>query len=153
MYKITYYFVPSCLGVSSINKGVFMTDTIRRYESGVFCARIYDTNTNVLLTKEEIDSISYTAFKLSTKSLMSSTVTRTAITGHTDIAIDKTTTLFEEAINDNYWNADETGYNFLHIPDTRENAMFSDTGNYEIIYTINLISGNPVILTFEVTVS
>ena len=130
-----------------------MTDIIQRYESGVFCARIFDTNTNVLLTKEEIDSITYTVFKLSTKSLMSSSVTRTAVNGHTDITVDKTTTLLEEAINDNYWSLDETGYNFIHIPDTRENAMFSDTGNYEVVYTINLVSGNPIILTFSVTVS
>ena len=130
-----------------------MTDTIRRYESGVFCARIFNTNTNTLITREEIDSISYTAFKLTTKSLMSNSVTRTAITGHTQIAVDKTETLLEEAIKDNYWTLDETGYNFIHIPDTRENAMFSDSGNYEVVYTINLISGNPVILTFSVTVA
>ena len=130
-----------------------MTDTIRRYESGVFCARIFNTNTNTLITREEIDSISYTAFKLTTKSLMSSSVTRTAITGHTQIAVDKTETLLEEAICDNYWTLDETGYSFIHIPDTRENAMFSDSGNYEVVYTINLVSGNPVILTFSVTVA
>lgn len=130
-----------------------MTDTIRRYESGVFCARIFNTNTNAILTKEEIDSITYTTFKLTTKSLMSSSVTRTPITGHSDITVDKTETLLEEAINDNYWTLDETGYNFIHIPDTRENAMFSDSGNYEVVYTINLVSGNPVILTFSVTVA
>ena len=130
-----------------------MSDTIRIYDSGVFCARIFNTSTGALLTKEEVESITYTASRLTTKSLMSGTVTRTPVEGHSNITVDKSQVFLEEAIKDNFWSIDETGYSFIHIPNTRTNQLFTEAGKYEVLYNIQLIEGNPVVLAFEVTVS
>ena len=130
-----------------------MTETIYRGESGVFCARIFDTNnTDRLLTQAEIDTISYTAYKI-TESLRSSVAARTAVSGHENIPVDKNETILEDAITDQYWTTDSIGYNFLHEPDTRAEPMFPEPGRYEVVYTIHLLSGNPIPLTFTVTVS
>ena len=138
--------------IKTITEVTFMTQTIERGESGVFCARIYDTNTSRLITQAEIESISYTVYKI-LSSLRSSEATRTAVTGHENIAVDKNETILEKAINDEYWTTDEIGYNFIHEPNTRIVPMFPESGNYEVIYTICLIAGNPIPLTYNVAVS
>ena len=129
-----------------------MTETIGRNESGVFCARVFDTNTNRLITQDEIESIRYSVYKV-VSSLRSTVESRTAVTGHEDVAVDKNETILEEAIHDEYWTTDEIGYNFIHEPDTRTDSMFPEAGNYEVVYTIRLVSGNPIPITFNVPVS
>ncbi len=115
-----------------------------------FCARIFDTNTDAILQPSAVSTIFYSAFKL-TNSL--GNTTRTPIANHTNIEVPTNGTMLEEPILDDYWTTDETGYNFIHQPDIRTNQMFTEVGDYEVIYTITPITGNPVPLHFSIKVT
>lgn len=138
------------LATTTVKEFTFMTTEIYRNEAGVFCARIADTNTGSIIQPSEVESITYTAYKLSTASLRS---TRTAVTNHSNVSVTPADVMLEECITDSYWTVDETGYNFIHQPDIRTNPMFSEAGKYEVIYTILPTTGNPITLTYIITVS
>lgn len=129
-----------------IKKATFMTTELKRDEAGVFTARVFDTNTCICLQESEIESIQYTAYR---SSYATSSKSRVPITGHTNIAVAVSDVWLEEPIVDEYWSADEIGYNFIHQPDIRNAPMFTDVGHYEIVYRILPMVGNPIILTFD----
>lgn len=135
---------------TTTTEATFMTTEIKRFEAGVFCARIFDTNTGAILQPEAVSSISYTAYRV-TNTLGNKT--RTAIENHTNIEVPINGTMLEEPIVDDYWTTDETGYNFIHQPDIRTNQMFTEVGDYEVIYTITPITGNPIPLHFSINVT
>ena len=116
----------------------------------VFCARIYDHNTGVLLQASEVESISYSAYKLD---MNLKRVLRTAVEGHTEVAIPVIPTVLEEPIKDEYWHSDNIGYSFIHEPDTRTHPLFDEIGNYDVVYTIRPYVGNPIVIPYRVNVT
>ena len=118
--------------------------------SVVLCARIYDHNTGAPLHPTAVASLSYTAQRLV---LTLRSVTRTAVAGHSNINVPVVPAILEVPIKDEYWHTDETGYNFIHEPDTRTTPLFDEIGTYDIVYTIRPVSGNPIVIPFRVVVS
>ena len=128
-----------------------MDENIKPGQAISVLARIYDAfdNTSPLLNDgSNIASVYYTCEK-KTKGLYDTEYT--PIAGHTNVSAG-TDCVLAQLANDDAWDKDETGYNFLLTPDIRTNQLFTSPGTYRIVATINLTSGNPITLYKEINV-
>lgn len=126
-----------------------MSEYYNRGETPVLFARIQDSATGEIIDPEEVDSISYTAYKVA--SSWGSEV-RTPITGHTDVAIPASDILNALVTDDPRWTKDATGYNFTFEPDSRQTPLFANAGNYVLVVTVHFLEANPLPIEFEIEV-
>lgn len=126
-----------------------MSITISPGQSVVFCARIFDHNTGLIILPDQVTSITYTASKTT---MTLNNLSRQVVTGHANVNVPIVPTLLESAICDEFWHVDQTGYNFIHVPNTRDTPLFNTVGSYEVTYTILPIDGNPIVIPFKVKV-
>lgn len=120
------------------------SNIVRVGQSITVLARVFDAfdnNTPLLNNGTNITSISYSV-EQSTKDVF--TPIWKPVEGHTNVDV-ATTALLETVEKGNAWTIDDNGYNFVLVPDTRENVLFANIGSYRIVVKITLAEGNPVV--------
>lgn len=146
---------------------------IAKNQTPTFTARISDS-TGAIIDPAAVTAITYT---ISRKGFGPLGYGWTPVTGHDGFSLSKpggsasfaellarpVADLFWEGLQtgDEWLDPDETestdtsrirGYNFIHSPDTRVNPAFSDEGEYLVQYRLSQSSGNPIVLSWKVTV-
>lgn len=119
-------------------------------ETPILFARVENSQTNAPITRDDVESISYTCCR---KSINWATETRTPIEGHENVSIPTTAILDALVTDDDRWKSDETGYNFTFEPDSRVKLLFPTSGSYVITITISLIGGNPIPIVYNIEVA
>ena len=110
--------------------------------SGLYLGRITHSDGR-LPDPEEIASAHYTVYRLDA----SDATVRTPIEGHTEIPLDVTEILLEEAVVDENWPFDAIGYNFRHTPNDTTFPLFPVAGRaYLIVYTLAPLDISPKIV-------
>ncbi len=75
----------------------------------------------------------------------------TAIEGHTNVDV-STTAVLETLETSDAWTKDEIGYTFRLTPNIVDNPLFTKIGPYRFVVTINLTTGNPIVIYHDVDV-
>lgn len=94
-------------------------------------ARVY--RNGVLITQAGISTITVTVKRYNKATGVSSETL-------SDVAVDKTTAVFDTIQTDAKWSTDTTGYNFAY---TVSQAGFPGPDSYAIVFTFTPTSGNP----------
>lgn len=146
---------------------------IAKNQTPTFTARISDS-TGEIIEPGSITAITYT---ISHKGFGPLGHGWTPVTGHNGVSLSKPSgsaafaELLARPVADLFWEGlqtgdewldpDETeetdtsrirGYNFKHSPDTRVNPAFSEEGEYLVQYRLSPRTGNPIVLSWKVTV-
>lgn len=75
--------------------------------------------------------------------------TRTAVTGHSSVSLDKTSCIYDTLQTGGGWSKDTTGYNFSHVVDLSLGHVFGTAGRYVLVkVTITPTSGQPIVFDF-----
>lgn len=150
---LQFKVVSSVVGASGANENwqcvyqvvaVDESNIVRVGQSITVLARVFDAfdnNTPLLNNGTNITSISYSV-EQSTKDVF--TPIWKPVEGHTNVDV-PTTALLETVEKGDAWTIDVNGYNFVLVPDTRENVLFANIGSYRIVVKITLAEGNPVV--------
>ena len=78
---------------------------------------------------------------------------RTAVAGHTDVALNVNDLIFNTLQNDSRWTVDEIGYNFRHALDVSENQAFGIAGRRFLVeFELTPSSGQVILLRFRINV-
>ncbi len=78
---------------------------------------------------------------------------RTAVSGHTDVALVPGDVLFDTLQNDALWEVDEVGYNFRHEPDVSQYPAFAVAGRrYLVEYRLLPAAGQVIVVRFRIDV-
>ena len=131
--------------------GVDSDNIIRVGQAVTILARVFDAfdETEPLLnTGNNVSAIRYTCER-KTKEIF--TTAWEPVTGHSNVAVDASA-LLETIVTSAAWTQDETGFNFSLVPDVRTNPLFPEVGEYRIVVTIELTTGNPVVFYVFISV-
>lgn len=129
-----------------------MNENIKTGQAVSVLARIYDAFDNdspLLNDGTNISSVYYTCEK-KTKGLYN--LEYTPVEGHDNVLVDSSCVL-TALQNDDAWDADNIGYNFILTPNIRQHVLFATVGSYRIRVTINLVEGNPITFYKEINVT
>lgn len=78
---------------------------------------------------------------------------RTAITGHSAVALAVADVVFNTLQNDALWTVDEIGYNFRHVLDVSANQAFTIAGRRFLVeFELTPGSGQVVLVRFRINV-
>jgi len=78
---------------------------------------------------------------------------RTAVTGHTNVALTPADVIFDSLQTDALWTADTTGYNFRHVLDISQNQAFAIAGRrYLVEVELTPPTGQSMLIRFRVNV-
>lgn len=114
--------------------------------SGVFLARLVGPNGELLLPSD-VASIVYSIALLDPRDPDS----RTAVTGHQQVAVTAAGVLLDMLQHDAAWTRDPIGYNFRHEIDVSQHEAFAAAGrSYLLTYTITPSAGQRVLMRFRV---
>ena len=115
-------------------------------DGSVTClARVVGHNA-AAVTRTDISSIEYSIYLLEADDPDS----RTAVTGHTDVALDKISVVFDSLQTDARWTRDTTGYNFRHTINVAASAAFTLAGrDYLVEYRLTPYSGQVILVRFR----
>lgn len=114
-------------------------------------ARLYDAFNQedcLLNTGDNIVSVRYTCYR-NVNGVFGDLLE--PVEGHDDVEVD-TDAILEAIQTSDAWTADETGYNFVLTPDTREHDLFDKKGEYQIKATVALRQGNPIVFYVPISV-
>ena len=101
------------------------------------------------LTQSDLASARYTVALLDE----SDPDAATPVTGHTDVAVDVASLVYDTLQNDDLWDVDEEGYNFKHVLDVSANQAFATAGrSYRITFELVPASGQVILVRFRVHV-
>jgi len=99
------------------------------------------------ITQATISAIKYTVYLLDENDPDAGT----ALDGHTDVAVDKATAIFDALQTDDIWDVDGTGYNFKHVLDVSANQAFAKAGRtYRVVFELTPTSGQVILVRFRV---
>ena len=116
--------------------------TISTLGSPVLLARVVDYYSQIL-TSAQITAISYSVFLLEDHG---GSLKKTALTGYSNNALNVSEVFFETLQKDETWTSDTQGYNFRHLLDNTNSALFSQSlRHYQVEYTLELADGSPPI--------
>ncbi len=78
---------------------------------------------------------------------------RTAITGHSDVALSVPDLVLNTLQNDALWTVDETGYNFRHVLDVSEHQAFTVAGRRFLVeFELTPSTGQVILVRFRLNV-
>jgi hypothetical protein len=101
------------------------------------------------IVQADIASAKYSVYLLDDQDADS----RTAITGHTDVALTVNDLIFNTLQNDALWTVDETGYNFRHVLDVSANQAFTIAGRRFLVeFELTPNSGQVILVRFRINV-
>ena len=121
----------------------------RRQQQMVFAARAERIDTHATLQPDGVESIEYTAYRLVRDIGEDKRVT---IDGHTQVLVPKDT-VKNMLTQSPYWTTDTRGCNFLHVPDQSEYWICDSAGTYEVVYTVQMRSGDRVTLLYSFAIT
>lgn len=74
-----------------------------------------------------------------------------AIAGHTSVAVDVASLIFDSLQTDDLWDVDATGYNFKHVLDVSSNQAFATAGRiYRVVFELTPTNGQVILVRFRV---
>jgi hypothetical protein len=98
------------------------------------------------LTQSDVASANYTAYLLEE----SDPDEAAPVAGHTGVAVDVASLIYNSLQNDELWDVDEIGYNFRHTLDVSANQVFTMAGRiYRIVFELTPTSGQIVLVRFR----
>lgn len=101
------------------------------------------------VVRSDISTIRYTVYLLDDQNADS----RTAVTGHADIALTVASVLFDTLQTDAIWTVDATGYNFRHVLDVSAQQAFAVAGQrYLVEYQMAPVVGQMIVVRFRINV-
>ena len=78
---------------------------------------------------------------------------RTAVTGHSGVALTVNELIFNTLQKDALWTVDEVGYNFRHVLDVSENQAFTVAGRrYLVEFELTPSGGQVILVRFRINV-
>ncbi|MBN2476904.1 MAG: hypothetical protein JXB62_20015 [Pirellulales bacterium] len=78
---------------------------------------------------------------------------RTAVGGHTDVALTVGDVIFDGLQTDARWTADATGYNFRHVLDVSSEAAFTLAGRRFLVeFELTPLVGQVILIRFRINV-
>lgn len=128
---------------------LMMSSYYNRGETPILFARLEDSATGDPLDDDLVESASYTCYR---RTYYWGVESLTPVDGHEDVVVPTSSFLSSLVTTDDRWTTDTTGYNFKFEPDATQNPLFPVAGSYVVVVTVNLTSGNPVPIVYEVSV-
>ena len=114
--------------------------------SATFLARVVGVQ-GTCITQANIASAKYTVFLLDENDPDAAT----PVTGHTDVAVDVASLVYDGLENDDLWDVDDVGYNFKHVLDVAAHQPFATAGRtYRVVFELTPTSGQPILVRFRV---
>jgi len=75
----------------------------------------------------------------------------TPVTGHTGVAVDVASLIFDGLQLDDLWDVDGTGYNFRHVLDVSAQPAFATAGrSYRVVFELVPAAGQVILVRFRV---
>ncbi len=116
--------------------------------SATLMARVVDFDGNAVV-QADIASAQYTVYLLDDQDADA----RTAITGHTAVALNVADVVFDTLQTDAVWTADQTGYNFRHTLDVSANQAFTIAGRRFLAeFNLTPTAGQAILVRFRINV-
>ena len=101
------------------------------------------------IVQADVSSAKYTVYLLDDQDADG----RTAVTGHTDVALSVAELIFNGLQNDALWTVDELGYNLRHVLDVSENQAFTIAGRRFLVeFELSPNSGQVILVRFRLNV-
>ena len=120
--------------------------TVFKNGSATFLARVVGAQ-GTPITQANVASAGYTAYLLDENDPDAGA----AIAGHTDVAVDVASLIFDSLQNDDLWGVDGAGYNFKHVLDVSGNQAFAVAGRiYRVVFELVPTSGQIILVRFRV---
>ena len=114
--------------------------------SATFLARVVGAQ-GTPVTQANVASAKYTAYLLDEND----PDTATAVAGHTNVAVDVASLIYDSLQNDDLWDVDQTGYNFKHVLDVSADQAFTTAGRtYRVVFELTPTSGQVILVRFRV---
>lgn len=118
----------------------------------VTCMARVENAEGTAITQASVSTITYSAYLLD-EDYPENRDTRTAITGHTAVALTKTACVYDTNQTGNNWSRDSTGYNFRHEIDVSTNALLETAGRKVLLqFTATPVSGQVIVWDYVVDV-
>lgn len=133
------------ISVYEVEQALYAQPNQTHGANSVFMARIKDKETGVPLKEEDVASITLNAWKYRRDTNGDS---RDEVPGFIGVPVPVDSVLPSVSPSD-FWDLDNIGINFLHVPDQRENLLFPTPGAYLVEYVLALKAGNPINLHYE----
>ena len=122
--------------------------TAFKNDSVTLLARVVGGNGQNIV-QADVSSAKYTVYLLDDRDADA----RTAITGHSDVALTVSELIFNTLQTDAPWTADDTGYNFRHVLDVSANQAFSVAGRRCLVeFELTPTAGQVILIRFRVNV-
>jgi hypothetical protein len=110
--------------------------------SAVLLARVVDEAAGVI-QQADLSAAEYTIYLLDDQD----SDTRTAVTGHTGVALVVTAVIFDTLQTGAEWTVDDTGYNYKLTLDVSSDAAFSVAGRRYLVETkLTPVSGQIILI-------
>jgi hypothetical protein len=78
---------------------------------------------------------------------------RTAVTGHSEVALSVADVVFDTLQHDALWTVDEIGYNFRHALDVSEHQAFTTAGRRVLVeFELTPSAGQVILVRFRLNV-
>jgi hypothetical protein len=101
------------------------------------------------VTQADVASAQYTAYLLD----QSDPDAATPVAGHTDVAVDVASLVYNSLQNDDLWDVDDVGYNFKHVLDVSADPVFTVAGrSCRIVFELTPGSGQVILVRFRLHV-
>jgi hypothetical protein len=116
--------------------------------SATLMARVvHQTGANIV--QADLSAIQYSVYLLDDQNADS----RTAVAGHSNVALTIANVVFNTLQTDAIWTADTTGYNFRHIMDVSTQTAFAVAGRrYLVEYRMTPTAGQIILVRFRINV-
>jgi hypothetical protein len=113
--------------------------------SVILLARVVGADGSAI-TQATLSSAKYTIYELDDEWPDN----RTAVAGHTNVALTIADLIYDTLQTGDLWDADATGYNFLHEIDTSTNEAFATAGKtYLVDFELTPASGQEIHVRFR----
>jgi len=101
------------------------------------------------ITQADISSAKYSVYLLDDDDPDS----RTAVTGHSDVALVVADLIFDTLQTDDLWTVDDVGYNLRHVLDVSANQAFTIAGRrYLVEFELTPADGQIILVRFRINV-
>ena len=98
------------------------------------------------VTQADVASAKYTAYLLDENDPDAAT----PVAGHTNVAVEVASLIYDTLQNDELWDVDDTGYNFKHVLDVTASQAFTVAGRtYRVVFELTPASGQVVLVRFR----
>jgi len=113
--------------------------------SAILLARVVGAQ-GTPVTQSDIASAKYTAYLLDENDPDEAA----PVAGHTGVAVDVASLIYNSLQKDNLWDVDDTGYNLEHTVDVSTYQVFTTAGRiYRIVFELTPTAGQTILVRFR----